>query len=235
MLNLRSKMTLATPNGTMARTPHTSKLPAFDQSASGSLDVLSNDILYIIIDFLLWNHSHGFEDEPIWSSGMYHDGHCAAFIDMGNRDKMLLYDRKVSNQPRSDLVGLASLARTSRRFVGLVQPSLFKAPVLSIGSYGHFWEKSPIYLFARTLLENPAIAKWPKSLRIILPQNWGGNMATTTSEPKQVARRAVEFVNSLTWIAATRNLDGYGSSSAFAPNRFVPSYYPFYPISIAYP
>jgi hypothetical protein len=72
---------------------------------------------------------------------------------------------------------------------------LFRAPVLSIGS--RWDDESPIYLFARVLLQQPEVSKWTTSLRIDLPETWGGSMEATTSDLSEERYRVVVSIVSI--------------------------------------
>jgi hypothetical protein len=103
-----------------------------------------------------------------------------------------------------------SLALTSRRFRSIAQPVLFKAPVLGVGRPGQWDDKSPIYLFARALVQQPELAKWTTSLRIDLPEVWGGSMESTTpdlSDRHGVVVVIVEIIDSINWMDAKRKTD----------------------------
>jgi hypothetical protein len=81
---------------------------------------------------------------------------------------------------------------------------LFRAPVLSIGSSGRWDDKSSIYLFARVLLQQPEVSKWTTSLRIDLPETWGGSMEATTSdlsdERYRVVLSIVNIIDAIDWM-----------------------------------
>jgi hypothetical protein len=174
----------------------------------GSLDILSNELLLLISEYLFSDVRACFDDEQRHSSL----GSLNAFPrDLQNNiglpsnikediDGVHFNIELYQDDSALSLIGLRGLASTSRRFRAIAQPMLFRAPVLSIGKYGHWNERSPIYLFARTLLEQPDLAKWTTTLRIDMPESWGGTMQTRVSEPLEVHRMAVTVIDALDWL-----------------------------------
>jgi len=79
---------------------------------------------------------------------------------------------------RDGFQSLVALSLTSQRLRAIAQAVLFKAPVLSVGRGGRWIARSPLYLFARTLLEHPYLSRWTTSLRINMPRQWAVGMDT---------------------------------------------------------
>jgi hypothetical protein len=176
------------------------------QYSHTSLELLSNEILFLIADYLVDNMEAKFYGEQRRTS----NGPLNSTLQLPQRSTDLnvpdhsegvrfnaeLYQDDFA----SSLIGLRGLALTSRCFRAIAQPLWFKTPILSIGQYGRWDENSPIYLFARTLLENPDTTKWPTTLRIDMPESWGGSMETQTSAPLKVHCMAAALIDALDWM-----------------------------------
>jgi hypothetical protein len=176
------------------------------QYSHASLENLSTEILFLIAGYLVSDVEAKFHGEQrqcslgTLNSTPQHPqvitGLDASDYNDGVQFNVKLYQDDLT----SSLIGLRSLASTSCRFQTIAQPLLFKTPTLSIGRHGRWDENSSIYLFARTLLENPNMAKWPTTLRIDMPESWGGSMETRTSQPLEVLRMASALIDSLDWM-----------------------------------
>lgn len=178
------------------------------ETSGSSLELLSNEILFMVIDCLLDDLRARFEGDdrhiPLGSLCIPPCDFQQSFeyqSRTGGRNterKFIVADFR-SLTP-SSLIGLAALASTSKRLQAIAQPKLFKAPCLSVGRHNQFTEVSPLYLFARTLLERPELRKATTSLRIDMPGSWGGDMERRTSGPLEVHRRGAAFIDALDWM-----------------------------------
>ena len=109
----------------------------------------------------------------------------------------------LQDDAQAGLHALSAMTLLNRRYRAIAQPALFKAPVLGIGRRGHWNEKSPVYLFARALVEQPAFSKYTTSLRFDLPSCWGGSIDTNTPDRSEVHRMAVavsDKIDSIEWM-----------------------------------
>jgi hypothetical protein len=164
------------------------------------LDVLSNELLFLVAEHLRDEVQDRFDDDelpPTTSPG------CRDGPPFSNELEIDIWDSKAvfaQDPSAASVIALKNLASTSRRFRAIAQPALFKAPVLSIGKFCRWSQKSPIYLFARSMLEYPHLRKWVTRLRIDIPACWGDSMASPIGEPLEVCRMAVAFIDTQKWM-----------------------------------
>jgi hypothetical protein len=122
--------------------------------AVASLNVLSNELLFMAAEHLFDEAQDRSEDDelpPATSSSSY----CGSPYSTQSQAEILRYDPVLQDGSGTSVTALKNMASTSRRFRDMAQPALYKEPVLSIGKSCRWNQKSPIYLFARTMLENP--------------------------------------------------------------------------------
>jgi hypothetical protein len=169
-------------------------------NANDCLDVLSNELLFMVAEHLLDEVQDRFEDDelpPTTSPG------CRDGPPFSNEFEIDIWDSKAvfaQDPSAASVIALKNLASTSRRFRAIAQPALFRAPVLSIGRSCQWSQMSPIYLFARAMLEYPHLRKWVTRLRIDMPSCWGDSMASPIGEPLGVCRMAVAFIDTQKWM-----------------------------------
>jgi hypothetical protein len=167
-----------------------------------SLDNLSNEVLFLVAKCLLADIRARFDDgdrlhrprtiAPFIAPPVQGMGTCSPSDHVSGVNVSPV-------QLASGLSGLNSLSLTSRRFRAIVERLLFNAPTLSLVG-GLCDEKLPIYLFTRTLVEHPSLAKRTGALRINLPQCWGASMQSNTSEPKETYRTAAILIGQMNWM-----------------------------------
>jgi hypothetical protein len=169
-------------------------------NANASLDVLSNELLFIVAEHLLDEVQDRFEDDelpPTTSPGSRDDPLFSNKFEFDIWDSKAVFAQDLS---AASVIALKNLASTSRRFRAIAQPALFRAPVLGIGKHCRWSQKSSIYLFARSMLEYPHLRKWVTRLRIDMPSCWGDSMASPIGEPLEVCRMAVAFIDTQKWM-----------------------------------
>jgi hypothetical protein len=92
------------------------------------------------------------------------------------------------------------MASTSRRFRDTAQTALYKGPILSIGRSCGWSQEPPMYLFARTMLENTRLRRLVTRLRIDIPSRCKNSMTSPAVEPLEVCRMAVAFIDTQEWM-----------------------------------
>lgn len=173
-----------------------------------SLEVLPNDILFLIMDCLLDDLHTRFEGEerhvPLGSLNVlpcnFQHGTEQQACPENCSNSLHFKVAEFQAFAASSLIGLGGLASASRRLSAIAQPMLFRAPVLNIGSQNRWYEGSPIYLFARTLLQNPGLGRCITSLRLEMPGSWGPSMETRAPGPLEAHRMGASFIDSLDWM-----------------------------------
>jgi hypothetical protein len=168
--------------------------------AMASLDGLSNELLFMVAEHLFGEVQDRFDDDepPSTTSQMRYSGppySTQSQLNISNGGVVFAQDRSAAS-----VTALKSLAATSRRLRDIAQPALYKGPVLNIGRSCSWNQKSPIYLFARTMLENPHLRSLVTRLRIDMPSSCEESMASPVGEPLEVCRMAVAFIDTQKWM-----------------------------------
>jgi hypothetical protein len=163
--------------------------------AMASLDGLSNELLFMVAERLFREMQDRFDDDelpPPTSQTRYSDPPYStqSQLSKSNGEAVFSQDRSAAS-----VTALKNLASTSRRLRDIAQPALYKGPVLSIGGSCCWNQKSPIYLFARTMLENPQLRSLVMRLRIDMPSSCDESMVSPIGEPLEVCRMAVAFID----------------------------------------
>ncbi|KAF2821786.1 hypothetical protein CC86DRAFT_100647 [Ophiobolus disseminans] len=178
-----------------------------------SLDSLSNELLLLVAEHLLGDvqvHSHDEQHLPLPPSPPPPPRHLwtqpaglSLFRSPHHNERVHCDTPSVQYTLQAGLSGLSALSSTSRKYTAIAQSILFKAPTLSIGRDRRWNVESPIYLFARALLERPDLSRWTTSLRIDLPNCWDQSMEASMSEPLERHRMAVavsDLIDSIDWM-----------------------------------
>jgi hypothetical protein len=188
----------ATPS-TMLSIPPDVSSKIIQTHAVVSLNVLSNELLFVVAEHLFDKAQDRFEDDelpPTTSSSRY----CDYPYSNQYQAEILRYDPVLQDASGTSVTALKNMASTSRRLRDIAQPALYKGPILSIGRPCGWSQKSPIYLFARTMLENPRLRRLVTRLRIDIPSRWEDSMASPVGEPLEVCRMAVTFIDTQKWM-----------------------------------
>ncbi|KAH7064304.1 hypothetical protein BKA63DRAFT_572219 [Paraphoma chrysanthemicola] len=167
-----------------------------------SLDVFSNEILFMIFHVIHNEVQFNFDNDPAPSDPAYFRwaNPIHGLVDSTSRQPTLHTSRRLS---QSSISAIANLSRTCKRYKALVQPLLFRSPVLSIGPTHRLDEKSSLHLLVRTLFEQPELRKYISMLRIDIAHEGMSpiSMPAFVPEPVALSYRVASYIDSVTWLS----------------------------------
>jgi hypothetical protein len=150
-----------------------------DDDSGTSLDSLSTEVVFLIAEHLISDAQALFESEV----GYVHA--------VSSRKIPNLSDKYALN-----VTGLLSLALASRRYQPIAQEVLYRAPL----TRNAFWnENAPVFLFTRTLLSSPHLARHINTLRLDMPDYLFDQIDPSVTTNALVTQ-AQTFIDSLNWM-----------------------------------